>query len=144
MMRRSLMGVALCFALSSSACASSASSPSGPINPGYTLLPKPPSTPTSCEGPAEDQSRTCVGWGGVGQIIVVTWGSSTCPTVAKSATQTGAQAVTVELMATGGPSCTADSGPSASTVGSPSGITSSQPVTVTVGKLSIVLPPRST
>jgi hypothetical protein len=140
-MRRSLVGVGVLLALGVSACSSS--STGQPPGASYTLLSKPPPTATACDGPIDGQSKTCVGWGDPGQLIVVVLGSSSCPTVATSASMTGKQAVAVVMESQGGPSCTADASPTASAIGAPSGIDATQPVTVTVGKISIGLPPRS-
>lgn len=135
------MFVAALVAVSLAACSSS--TPTQPPTSGGALLSSVPTTPTVCDGPTENNTRTCVGWGEPGQLVVVVLGSSSCPSVAKSATVTGTQAVTVVVEPTGGPSCTADAVETASEIAIPSSVNSSKLTSVTVGGISITLSPRS-
>jgi hypothetical protein len=113
-------------------------------SPDYTILASSPSTPRVCIGKIGALGRVCAGWGTPGQLIVVRFGSSSCPDVAKSATLEASQTVTVKTgMAYGGPTCTADYSETVSAIGLPAGIDPAKPMIVVVDGVKIPLPARS-
>lgn len=86
--------------------------------------------------------RTCAAWGEPGQIVVVVVGSSSCPVFAASAVMTAPQQVVINLGSRGGPSCTADAVETASVIAAPAGLDETKRTVLTIGKLTIELPPR--
>ena len=133
--------LAVCAMAAVALLAACSSSPDAP--PTYTPLAAVPTTANNCVGPTDGQSRLCAGWGDPGEIVVVVVGSSSCPSVATGASQSGPQQVSVTVEAQGGPSCTADAVETASAVRVPSGVDQAKPVSVRVGSLTVDVPARA-
>lgn len=85
------------------------------------------------------------GWSVDGtELYVVTFGSSSCPTVANEITVVEGASLAVELIETGGAVCTADYSPTTSTVAVPDGIDNAVPQVLTIGELGEVTVPPAT
>ena len=82
------------------------------------------------------------GWSETGnELYVVTFGSSSCPSVANEITVDGTT-LTVKLIETGGAVCTADYSPTTSTVPVPGGIDTAVSQVITIGELGeVTVPP---
>ncbi|MCL1897814.1 MAG: hypothetical protein FWG16_03200 [Micrococcales bacterium] len=97
------------------------------------------------DGQVPEPRTVGAGWSWQTNLLYVfTWGSSSCPVVASSATgDAGQVAVTLDATPFSGP-CTRDWVPTTSIVETPSGVDNGQPVTVQLGDLgAVVVQPRS-
>lgn len=85
------------------------------------------------------------GWSVAGyELYVVTYGSSSCPTVANEITVVDGAPLAVELIETGGAVCTADIAPTTSTVAIPGGIDTAVQQVIKIGDLGEVTVPPAT
>lgn len=65
--------------------------------------------------------------------LLVTWGSTSCPSAPKSVTETGPNRFAIELAQEGGFACTADIGPTTFRLMVPPEVNPGSPVTVDIG-----------
>ncbi|QAY70227.1 hypothetical protein [Xylanimonas protaetiae] len=115
--------------------------PAGGLAPGDSQRGLPAALGPPGPGPA---ARAGVVWSAqAGVLYVVTWGSSSCPTLAAAATG-DADGVTVTFVPLpADAACTADLGPTTSAVAVPEGADDGADLTVTLDSLgTVVVPPR--
>jgi len=95
------------------------------------------------EAPADTAAG--VGWNEAGdELLVVTFGSSSCPLVPQSVEQSNG-GLEITLAPAGGAVCTMDMVPTYATVPPPSGVASDAPVTAVLGDLGqVTVPPAAT
>ncbi|MTD15509.1 hypothetical protein GIS00_16355 [Nakamurella sp. YIM 132087] len=104
---------------------------------------------TEISAPTLPELIARIGWGHDGEILLVTWGSSFCPTLPIEVTVTSPTSLSIDVRMVappddGGPAaCTADLAPTTSAIPTPAGLAIDQPIDVTVGgTVDMVLPAR--
>ena len=84
-------------------------------------------------------------WGPPGQLLIVTYGSGSCPRLPNVVTGTGPHMVTVTTvtyLSSTRPSCTADLSPTTSVVREPANLDETRPVTISVDGTRVGLAAR--
>jgi len=84
-------------------------------------------------------------WGAPGRLVVVIWGSGSCPSLPAHVSAKGAHRIVISTVdyQGGGDACTADLRPTASIVAVPEGIDERHDVDVVIDKTTLRLGPRT-
>lgn len=125
------------------------------LNPSTSALPTPsavlsfgrglPSTISTASSGSPVSSGDRAAWGPPGQLLIVTYGSGSCPRLPNVVTGTGPHMVTVTTvtyLSSTRPSCTADLSPTTSVVREPANLDETRPVTISVDGTRVGLAAR--
>jgi hypothetical protein len=119
------------------------------LNPSTSALPTPAAVVSFGSGLPSGIANATSGdraaWGPPGQLLIVTYGSGSCPRLPNVVTGTGPHTVTittVTYLSSTRPSCTADLGPTTSVVREPANLDETRPVTITIDGTRVGLAAR--